>query len=102
MPWAQSRSCRAPRSIADCARSSGVWPAERLPLGAARLAPPVYMPPVKAARKSLSGDLRGWRVVGLAGVLHRGDEVVELVAREAALAAGCPVAVDVAGVGPAA
>ena len=34
--------------------------------------------------------------------LHRGDEVVELVAREAPLAARGPVAGDVAGVGPAA
>ncbi len=49
-----------------------------------------------------SGDLRGRGSWHLAGVLHRGDELVELVAREAALAAGRPVAVDVAGVGPAA
>jgi len=38
---------------------------------------------------------------GGAVAVHRADEVVELSAREAPLAAGCPVAADVPGVGPA-
>jgi hypothetical protein len=71
-------------------------------VGAALCAAAPGAPPVRVGHpKSLSGDLRCRRVVDLAGVLHRGDEVVELIAREAALAAGRPVAVDVAGVGPA-
>ena len=37
----------------------------------------------------------------LAGAPHRRDELIELIARETALPAGRPVAMDVTGVGPA-
>ena len=78
----RSPSCRARPSIAGCARSSAAWRADQATLAL-----------------WLAADLRS---DGGAVAVQRGDEVVELVAGEAPLAAGRPVAADVPGVGPAA
>ena len=92
---ARSPSSRARRSTAGCARSSDVWRAESSARGSR--SPLRRGQATCASRRSAAAP----SLVRTAA-LHRGDEVVELGAREAPLAAGGPVAVDVAGVRPAA
>src|SRR5207244_1072150 len=84
----RSPSCPGRPFIAGCARSSAAWPADALSACASAS--------VVAVGRS------GARSHGRPVAVHRRDELVELVAGEAPLAAGRPVAADVARVGPAA
>ena len=97
---ARSRSCPARPSTAACARSSAAWRADRR----SAVRAPLEATPAARRRGRSAERRRGLLSACTAGpvALHRGDELVELVAREAPLAAGRAVAADVAGVGPAA
>src|SRR5262249_14823224 len=106
MAWARSRSCPARRSTGACARSSVAWPADRESTGACARSSVAW-----PADRESSGDDRtlsetvlgsvSRRSVGRAVAVQSPEESVELIAREAPLAARGAIAAEVPGARPA-